>query len=85
MLFKYVVGGKETPKYYNSRAMETYCDRIRVALNTPDRCESVFAKILEYIANRDDIPFADRKVFERKETTDLLLRSIDDIISHVNN
>lgn len=85
MLFKYVVGGKETPKYYNSRAMETYCDRIRVALNTPDRCESVFAKILEYIASREDIPYADRKVFERKETTDVLLRSIDDIITHVNN
>ncbi len=85
MLFKYVVGGKNVPKYYNSRAMETYCERIRVVLNTPERCINVFAKILEYIVSRNDISVADRNVFERKETTDLLLRSIDDMIFYVNN
>ncbi len=85
MLFKYVVGGKNVPERYNSHAMETYCKRIRDVLNTSEQCESVFVKILEYIASRSDIPFADRKAFERKETTDLLLRSIDDIITYVNN
>lgn len=84
MLFKYVIGGKEVPQYYNSRDMETYCERIRNALNDSDQCEKTFTKILEYIIGRNDIPFADRKVFERKETTDLLIRSIDDIISHVS-
>ena len=85
MLFKYIVGGKNTPKYYNSGKMETYCENIRSALNTPDRCEYIFAKILEYITSRDDIQFDDRKVFERKETTDALIRSIDDIITYVNS
>lgn len=84
MLFKYVVGGKDVPKYFNSKKMETYCERIRLALNNSEKCEKTFTRILDFISNHDEINFADRKVFERKETTDILLRSIDEIISYVN-
>ena len=84
MLFKYIVGGREVPRYYNSRDMETYCERIRSELNNPDRCETIFKYILTYIEDHTSISFEDRKAFERKETTDLLLRSLDDIITSVN-
>lgn len=84
MLFKYVIGGKDVPKYYNSRKMENYCEKVRRALNDSEKCEAVYKKILEYLSSREEISFADRKVFERKETTELLLRSLDNIITYVN-
>ena len=84
MLFKYVVAGKEVPKYFNSKKMENYCEKIRVALNDEEKCLMIFSKILEFIVSLDSIPYDDRKVFERKETTDKLLSCVENVCDYVN-
>lgn len=85
MLFKYVVSGKELPKQFNCRKMEKYCEKILNVLQNEEKSAYVFGKILKYIADMDSIEYDDRKVFEKKETTDKLLNAIDNIIAFVNS
>lgn len=84
MLFKYVVAGKEVPKNFNSRKIETYCEKLLNVLNDEEQSLTVFNKILDYIIKLDSIEYNDRKVFEKKETTDKLLNNIDNVIEYVN-
>lgn len=83
MLFKYVVAGKDVPKYFNSKKMERYCEKIRLVLNDENKCLDIYNKILKYIDEQSDIPYEDRKVFERKETTEKLLSRVDEVINYV--
>ncbi len=43
-----------------------------------EKCEgfTIFIKIIDFIVEQDEIDLDDRKTFERKETTDLLLSRI---------
>lgn len=85
MLLKYVVAGKEVPKQFNCKKMEKYCDKILDVLNNEEKCIQIFDSILRFIADLKTIDYDDRKVFEKKETTDKLLSEIDNIISFVNS
>lgn len=85
MLLKYIVAGKDVPKQFNSRKMEQYCEKILNLLKDEEKCVSVFNKLLSYIANMESIEYNDRKVFEKKETTEKLINEIDNIISFVNS
>lgn len=85
MLLKYIVAGKDVPKQFNSKKMEKYCEKILTLLQDEEKCISVFNKVLSYIANMKSIEYNDRKVFEKKETTEKLLKEIDNIISFVNS
>ena len=85
MLLKYVVAGKDVPKQFNSKKMEKYCENILSVLNDEEKCVKIFSKLLIFISNLNTIEYNDRKVFEKKETTDKLLSEIDNIISFVNS
>lgn len=80
MLLKYLTGGN-IPKYHNSKKMITFCERILKTLNDEPKCVEYFTKIVEYIGEQEDLDLTERKVFERKETTDILLRNKDKLIS----
>lgn len=74
MLFRILVGGDELPKF-NQRKMEVYCQKIYDALIDNDKCNKIFKVITDYIISvGDDIEIEHRKAFERKETTDYLLK-----------
>lgn len=85
MLIKYIVAGKDVPKQFNSKKMERYCEKILEVLNDEEKSILTFDSILQYIAAYDAIDYNDRKVFEKKETTDKLLGEIDNIIEFVNS
>ncbi len=75
MLFKYLATNN-LPKHHNAKKMNQSCQQILRALNDPVKCLEYFAKIVEYIKSQNAIDLSDRKLFERKETTDILLRNI---------
>lgn len=85
MLLKYIVAGKDVPKQFNSKKMEKYCEKILTLLKDEEKCILVFNKMFSYIANMKSIEYSDRKVFEKKETTEKLINEIDNIISFVNS
>lgn len=77
MLFRVYVSGKRVPRF-NENKMEEYCQRIINKLLDDENCEFIFSRIIDFIADQPEIDFDDRKTFERKETTDLLLsRAVD--------
>ena len=85
MLLKYVVAGKDVPKHFNSKKMEKYCEKILEVLSDEKKSILIFDSILQFIATYNAIEYNDRKVFEKKETTDKLLGEIDNIIEFVNS
>ncbi len=74
MIFRLIVGGYQKPKN-NARDMEKYCQKILNVLNSDD-CVEIFKKIIAYIISFDTINLEDRKVFERKETTTIILADL---------
>lgn len=79
MLFRMLVSTEEMPRF-NARKMETYCKNILEVLENDSECERIFSGIVSYIASKDyDLDIADRKCFERKETTEYLKSRIDEI------
>ena len=72
MLFRIYVSGKKVPRF-NENKMEDYCNKIINILFDEEKYKTIFLKIVEFIVAQDEIDFDDRKTFERKETTDLLL------------
>lgn len=85
MLLKYVVAGKDVPKQFNSKKMEKYCEKILEVLSNEEKSLPIFESILQFISDFKAIDYNDRKVFEKKETTDKLLGEIDNIITFVNS
>jgi hypothetical protein len=75
MLLKYFVVS-EFPKKMNAKKVITACDSILSVLNDPVKCVEAFNKIVSFIENQNAINLADRKVFEKKETTECLLTNI---------
>ena len=78
MLFRVYISGKKVPRF-NENKMEEYCQKIVDTLFDNEKCKFIFSKIVDYIAAQPEIDFDDRKTFERKETTDLLLSKTADL------
>lgn len=74
MVFRLIIGGYQKPRN-NSREMEKYCQKILDTLNS-EECVDIFKKIIEYIIKFDEINLDDRKVFERKDTTTIILNDL---------
>ena len=75
MLLKYAIA-KTIPKYNNAKKMDSVCSQILGTLNDPDLCLEFFTKVVDFIRSQAEIDLNERKVFEKKETTDLLLSRI---------
>lgn len=65
--------------------MEEYCEKIFEVLSDEKKSIHIFKCILQFIENLKTIDYDDRKVFEKKETTDILLGEIDNIIEFVDS
>lgn len=76
MLLRIKIAGKEIPQY-NSNSMEQYCTKILEVLNDNDRLIEVVNDLIKLLDdNSDKLNLSDRKLFEKKETTDYLLSII---------
>lgn len=85
MLFRIVMSKEDLPKF-NQKKMETYCKNLLDILNDDSKCEKVFKEIVTFIVSKGaDIDIEHRKCFERKETTDYLLQSKDELIEYLKN
>lgn len=85
MLFRIVMSKEDLPKF-NQKKMETYCQNLLDILNDDSKCEKVFKTIVSFIVSKgEDIDIDNRKCFERKETTDFLLREKDELIQYLKN
>ena len=73
MIFRIYISGKKVPPF-NSEKIEEYCKKITDILFNDQKCSVIFSKIIDYIVAQKEINFNDRKTFERKETTDFLLK-----------
>lgn len=83
MLFKLVVFNNEIPKF-NSADMERKCQKMIDYLNENDI--GIFEDIIKIIKdNPEKLDISDRKLFERKETTDILRNLIGPIIEKYNS
>lgn len=83
MLFRIVVSEEKMPKF-NARKMEAYCQKLLDVLNNDNETERIFSRIVDFIVSKDGIiDIANRKCFERKETTDYLLGQIEDLTEYV--
>ena len=82
MLLRIVVSGEPMPRF-NAKKMEKYCKDIVDILNDNEKCQHYFVRIVDFIVTKTDLDLKDRKTFERKETTALLLSKINDIIDYV--
>ncbi len=76
MLLKYLFGS-DVPKYHNAKKMDVFCNRIIKALNDDDKCVELFLRIIKYFEKQNALDINDRKLFERKETTDILLKNVN--------
>ena len=83
MLFKLVVFNNEIPNF-NSAEMERKCQKmIDYLVNNDTR---IFNDIIDMIKNNPEkLDILDRKLFERKETTDQLVALIGPIIEMYNS
>lgn len=77
MLLKYMF--TDMPKYRNAKKLDTFCEKIQKVLNDPEKCLAYFTKIVNYIGSQANLDLEDRKLFERKETTDILLANIAEL------
>lgn len=75
MLFRIYISGEKVP-YFNENKMDGYCKKILDVLKDDMECQKIFKKIVDFIVSLDELDINDRKTFERKETTDLLLNKI---------
>lgn len=77
MLLKYLFD--DMPKYHNAKKVDKFCGKIQKVLNDPAKCLEYFAKITAYIDSKKELDISDRKLFERKETTDVLLSNLSNL------
>ena len=77
MLLKYMFA--DIPKYRNAKKVDSFCDRVQKVLNDPEKCLMYFTKIVNYISAQEGLDLEDRKLFERKETTDILLSNVAEL------
>ena len=83
MLFRIAVSKEEMPRF-NQHRMEAYCQNILNYLQDSEKCESIFKGIVNFIVSlKEEINIEDRKCFERKETTDILLSKQDVLLDYL--
>lgn len=82
LLFKMIIFNGEMPQF-NSAEMEKKCKKMVDYLN--DNNLEIFNDIIDMINNNSErLDIADRKLFERKETTDCMLELVKPIIEKYN-
>lgn len=82
MLLKYFTTNK-LPKHHSAKKMNDACQQILHSLNDEELCLGCFIEITKYIKEQvllAGLELSDRKLFERKETTDILLRNLDSLL-----
>ncbi len=84
MLFRIIVAGKACPAF-RSKKMDKYCEKIVSVLNDEDKCSYLLTLIVDFIISQKEIDLEDRKTFERKETTELLLGRIDKLREYIKD
>lgn len=77
MLLKYLFD--DMPKYHNAKKVDKFCMKIQKVLNDPVKCLDYFTKIINYIDSINGLDISDRKLFERKETTEVLLANLSQL------
>ena len=82
MLLRIIVSEDQMPSF-NAKKMEQYCQTILGILNSNEKCKAYFSAIVKYIAEKSGLDLSNRKTFERKETTEVLLSQINDIKTFV--
>ena len=76
MLLRIKLAGKDIPQY-NSSSMDNYCEKILNVLNNNEQLIKEINMLIKLLDdNSDKLDLTDRKLFERKETTELLLSII---------
>ena len=68
---------------FNAKKMEQYCQKILNVLNDSEKCKAYYSAIVKYIVEKSGLDLTNRKTFERKETTDVLLSKTSDIKAFV--
>ena len=85
MLFRIIVSNEKMPNF-NQKKMELYCQKILMSLQDDTECERLFVEIVRFIESKaDEIKMADRKCFEKKETTEYLLGIVDELKEFINH
>ena len=79
MLLKYMATNN-LPKHHSAKKMINACNQILRILNDSGKCLDYFLRIIEFIETQKELDLTDRKLFERKETTDILLQNKDKLI-----
>ena len=82
MLLRIIVSEEQMPNF-NAKKMEQYCQKILGILNDSEKCKAYYSAIVKYIVEKSGLDLTNRKTFERKETTDVLLSQISDIKTYV--
>ncbi len=83
MLFKLIIFNEEIPRF-NSSEMERKCQKMLDYLNSGNT--DIFNDIINMIKNNPDkFDISDRKLFERKETTENLISLIGPVIKKYNS
>lgn len=80
MLFKYLASDK-LPRHHSAKKMNIACGQMLKALNNEEKCLEYFTRITEYISSQSEFDLTDRKLFEQKRTTDVLLRELNQLIN----
>ena len=83
MLLRMIVSEEQMPGF-NAKKMEQYCQKILSVLNDSEKCRAYYSAIVKYIVEESGLDLTNRKTFERKETTDVLLSKTDDIKTFVS-
>ncbi|MDG1632681.1 AIPR family protein [Bacillus cereus] len=74
MLARLKVAGNDMPEF-NSKKITTYCKPLLEVLGDSEKYQTLFEEIIDII-EKAPINLEDRKVFEKKETTDILLSQL---------
>lgn len=83
LLFRQIIFNNEMPRF-NSSEMEKKCKKMIDYLESND--VQIFLDIIELMKeNEDKLDISDRKLFERKETTDYLISIIEPLIKKHND
>jgi AIPR protein len=76
MTIKYLLCDRESlPKHFNSKDIRDFSNKIEVKLNTESSANELIKEAINHInkmINKENLDLKDRKIFERKETTDKL-------------
>jgi len=83
MILRLIVCDEELPRF-SAKKMEPYCEKLLKILNNSDQCKAYFSAIVKYITEESGLDITNRKTFERKETTEILISKTQEIKIYVS-